>query len=292
MSRHTDAIRNYKNRLAERLFNVDADLARQLQSLKLDWFTILNQAEDTDTTEVFIYDEIGGSFGVDMTEFVRQIADVKTPRIVVRINSPGGSLFDAIAGYSALVQHPAHVVTRVDSLAASAASIIAMAGDEVEFMDGGQMMIHDVLGVEMGNARDMKAMSTFLDRQSDNIAALYAKRAGGEIKDWRERMLAETWYFASEAIDVGLADRVYTKPSKSGDSEGGSGGNDGNDDGTESTELDVDNVLAEFEALLARPHDLSNKDFKFKGRKQAPNPTLHSDVDDLLSAFDNGKAAQ
>jgi hypothetical protein len=128
--------------------------------------------------------------------FAEDLQAIDRSPINVRINSPGGSVFDAIAIYNALNHHPARSVTYVDGLAASAASVIAMAGDEIVMMPGSQMMIHDASAVHDGNAADMAKMGTFLDRQSNNIADLYRMRAGGDIAEWRDLMLAETWMFA------------------------------------------------------------------------------------------------
>src|SRR5690606_8034659 len=103
-------------------------------------------------------------------------------------------------------QHQAHVTVIVDSLAASIASVIAMAGDRVVMAKNATMMIHDGHGLSIGNAADMREMADLLDKVSDNIASVYAERAGGDVAEWRERMRAETWYSADEAVSAGLAD--------------------------------------------------------------------------------------
>ena len=188
-----------------------------LPSMKLPWYEIrsVRSADSTTVDEgpaevptIFIFDEIGGSFGIDSKQFALDLEQIDAPNIAVRINSPGGSLFDALAIYNALNHHPAHVTVYIDALAASAASLIAMAGDEIVMMPGSEMMIHDAAAVEDGNAADMAKMSTFLDRQSDNMADIYRMRGGGEAADWRQLMLAETWMFAGEAVAMGLADRA------------------------------------------------------------------------------------
>jgi HK97 family phage prohead protease len=185
-----------------------------LPGMKLPWFEIRNQAggDQAEPATVLIFDEIGGSFGVNAQDFAQALGEIDAPTIQVRINSPGGSLFDGIAIYNALNHHPARIEVYVDSLAASAASVIAMAGDEIVMMPGSQMMIHDAAAVQDGNAEDMAKMSTFLDRQSGNIADIYRLRAGGDATEWRDLMLAETWMFAREAVAMGLADRVEDPP--------------------------------------------------------------------------------
>jgi hypothetical protein len=117
-------------------------------------------------------------------------------------------VFDALAIHNALRQHKAKVHVIVDSLAASSASFIAMAGDKVTAMANAMLMIHDPWGLVIGNAADMRELADLLDKHGDNIAAIYARRAGGEISDWRQRMLDETWYLADEAYAAGLVDVV------------------------------------------------------------------------------------
>ncbi len=177
----------------------------ELREGRNDWYRISNQAADI--AEVFIYDEIG-YFGVTAADFVKDLRQITAGRIELHLNTPGGDSFDGIAIYNGLRDHPARVEVIVDALAASAGSFIAQAGDQVVMNRGSQMMIHDAWGLSIGNAADMAAMAELLDRQSDNIAAIYADRAGGTVGDWRELMRAETWFSADEAVEAGLADEV------------------------------------------------------------------------------------
>lgn len=266
MNKHTRALLDFKSRLYARIEMRDPTLAATLRDIRLDWYRISNVAEggeaETDSAEVYIYDEIGGSFGVDATEFIKELDALTVKHITVRINSPGGSLFDSIAIHNALVQHKAKILTRVDSLAASGASIIAMAGDEVEMMPGSQLMVHDALGFELGNQADMEAMARFLGLQSDNIADLYAGKAGGTRDEWRTRMLAETWMFAEEAIALGLADRVYTKPEEPEELV---------EEKAEEPEVEAKEELT-VQALLTYPHRVDNRGFRYAGRNAAPTP--------------------
>ncbi|SCK20134.1 ATP-dependent protease ClpP, protease subunit [Streptomyces sp. ScaeMP-e48] len=171
------------------------------------WYEIRNAA-DADEAELLIYDEIGGWWGNTPGEIVDELRAVTAPNLRVRINSPGGSVFDGIAIANAIRLHPANVTVQVDGIAASAASVIAMAGDRIVMTPQSQLMIHDAGGVCFGNAADMTEMAALLDIQSDNIADAYAERAGGTREEWRERMRAESWYLAQEAVDAGLADEV------------------------------------------------------------------------------------
>ncbi|WP_369070027.1 head maturation protease, ClpP-related [Kineococcus terrestris] len=164
------------------------------------------------TARVDLYDEIG-YFGVSARDFARDLQaleDVDT--IELHVSSPGGDVFDGIAITNALRQHPARVVATVDGLAASAASfIVAGSADEVVMARNSELMIHDAWGMAIGNAADMRKLADDLDRISNNIASMYADKAGGTVADWRDVMLAETWFSAEEAVEAGLADRVETK---------------------------------------------------------------------------------
>jgi ATP-dependent Clp endopeptidase proteolytic subunit ClpP len=170
------------------------------------WYRI--EAKSDDLAEVMLYDEIGGWWGTTAADFANDLSKVKAKNITLRINSPGGDVFDGLAIYNSLKQHSATVTARVEGLAASAASFIAMAGDTVQMCRGSMMMIHDAMGFGVGNAGDMRELADLLDKASDNIADLYAARVGGTVDGWREAMRAETWYTAREAVEAGLADEM------------------------------------------------------------------------------------
>ena len=159
---------------------------------------------------VFIYDEIGG-FGISAAQLVPQLAALDAAEIAVRLNSPGGDYFDGVAIANALAEHPGRILVHVDGLAASAASVIAMAGDEVVMHPGARMMIHDALTLTIGNAGDHTTTAALLDGVSADIAELYTARAGGEAGVWREAMRAESWYTADEAVRAGLAHRAVSR---------------------------------------------------------------------------------
>ena len=125
-------------------------------------------------------------------------------------------MFDGVAIANLLRAHPARTVAVVQGLAASAASFIAVACDEVVMAANATLMIHDAWGMCVGNAEDMLTMAATLDAVSDNIADFYAAKAGGERAEWREKMRAETWLTATAAVEVGLADRVEAFASSTG----------------------------------------------------------------------------
>ncbi|CAM3431938.1 head maturation protease, ClpP-related [Tsukamurella hominis] len=167
---------------------------------------------DTATTaEVFVYDSIDPDpwwGGIAARDFVRDLVALDVDEITVRINSPGGDVYDALAITNALRSHRARIVTVVEGLAASAASIIAMAGDEVVICRNAELMIHDARGACLGTGPEMAEYAVWLNKVSDNLATVYADRAGGTADEWRAAMHAETWYSADEAVEAGLADRV------------------------------------------------------------------------------------
>ena len=165
------------------------------------------------TATLRLYDPIdswGGWWGVSAKEFTAALDELpeSVTTIELLINSPGGDVFEGIAILNALRRHQARVVAVVEGLAASAASLIAVGADEVVMGRNAELMIHDAWGICIGNAEDMTDMAANLGRISDNLARVYADKAGGDMEQWRAAMRAETWYSDVEAVDAGLADRV------------------------------------------------------------------------------------
>ena len=165
-----------------------------------------------DELELDIYDVIGGDwFGEGVTAksikaLLDKAGDVR--RIVLRINSPGGSALDGVAIYNLLKQHKAPVKVYVDGIAASAASLVAMAGDEIVMGEGAFLMIHNAGGFVVGTSDDMLAMAEILQKLDGEYVKIYAKRAGIGADEARALQDAETWMTAEEAIAAGFADRM------------------------------------------------------------------------------------
>ncbi|PPF18275.1 peptidase [Rathayibacter sp. AY1A4] len=183
------------------------------------WFRIdpRNAVEEKQgsAADVFIYDEIGESFwggGISAQSMATELAALDVDELHVYINSPGGAAWDGIAIMNAIRRHKAQVTVHVDGLAASAASVIAMAGDRVVMSRGSQLMIHDASGGAYGNAELMDEVASILHKLSDSIADVYVGRAGGDRATWRAAMQAETWYTAEEAVAAGLADEWVDAP--------------------------------------------------------------------------------
>lgn len=168
------------------------------------WYRIAASATDA---EVWIYDEIG-DWGVTAMDFVAELRTIHAPTLTVHINSPGGSIFDGFAIYNALLSHPARVTTRVEGIAASAASFIAQAGDEIVAAEASSMMVHGGSGVCVGKAADMREMADLLDKLDGQMAAIYAQRTERPTAEWLEQMPSDTWYTSSEALAAGLVDRI------------------------------------------------------------------------------------
>ena len=173
-----------------------------------EWFRFSNHDVRTDEATVEIYDELG-HFGITAADFTAALDALpkSTKTINLRINSPGGSVFDGLTIANRLREHKATVNVTVDGVAASIASVIAMAGDHVTMARGSQMMIHNPSGLVMGGSADMRAMADLLDKVArDTIADAYMAKAGGAVDEWLARMAEETWFSGPEAVAVGLAD--------------------------------------------------------------------------------------
>lgn len=172
-------------------------------------------AKGENEAEVFLYeavvsDEAEAEFwgGVAPQPFVKALRGIKAETIHLRINSPGGSVFAARAIEQALREHPAKVVAHIDGLAASAATFIAMAADEIVISPGSLFMIHKAWSIAFGNADDMMETAGLLEKIDGTLVDTYAARTGGDkaqISDW---MAAETWFTADEAVQHGFADKV------------------------------------------------------------------------------------
>lgn len=164
-----------------------------------------------------LYDPIdswGDVWGVSAAEFVSALdaLPANTTQIRLHINSPGGEVFEAVTILNALRRHSAKVTAVVDGLAASAASMLAAGVDETVMAPNSTLMIHDAWGIVVGNAEDMRATAHVLDQLSNNVASIYAVKSGGTTEEWRQAMLAESWFTAEDAVTAGLADSIEAAP--------------------------------------------------------------------------------
>ena len=171
------------------------------------------------TTTLWIYDVIGEGLTPEEGITARLVRDSleglgQDDEIVVRINSPGGDVFEAVAIRSLLDQHPGKITVKVDGLSASAATMIQMAGDEIELASGSMVMIHEPWGLTIGDAAEHASQATALEKIAVNISEMYAARGEQDAAEFRALMQAETWLTADEAIQSGLADRIIETSAK------------------------------------------------------------------------------
>ena len=158
--------------------------------------------------ELYIYDIIG--YGDATPLAVRNAmsqSDASKP-LNVRINSEGGSAFDGFAIFNALKTHAAGVNVFVDGLAASAASVIAMAGSKIIMGPMSYLMIHEAWGGFIGNKRDFRKQAELLENIDNTSIEQYARRTKNEPEQVREWLEAETWWNAQQAVDMGMADEM------------------------------------------------------------------------------------
>lgn len=163
--------------------------------------------------EILLYDEIGpGYYGLlDGAWMAEQLRTAGPEPVRVRINSPGGSVFEGQAMYSLLRNHTPGVTITIDALAASAASFVAMAGDRIEIAENAMVMVHSASALEWGNAVAHEKIADLLTKVDEQLVAQYAARTKADPQQIRDWMAAETWMTAAEAVERGFADVIGTK---------------------------------------------------------------------------------
>lgn len=166
--------------------------------------------------QLHLYDAIGGWDGIMAIDVVNALADMSGP-LDIHINSGGGSIFEGSAIFNAIAGYTGGKKTAfIDGVAASAATFIMLACDEVVAAENAVGMVHDGAGIAMGTADDMRDLADVLDMLSDNIARVYARKTGGTAEEWRQIMRdGDTWYNAEEMVAAKLADRIIGAPEKS-----------------------------------------------------------------------------
>lgn len=177
---------------------------------------VLHLAKKNETeAEVFIYGDIGGYWdGVSAELFAKELARLDVDTINVRLNSGGGVIWEGIAIYNALVRHKAKVIVHIESIAASIASVIAMAGDEIKIHEGSRLMIHKPWSFAMGTSLDMRSEADLLDALESDIIDIYEARTEQERDNLAEWVGAETWLSAKDAVENGFADEVIPAKKK------------------------------------------------------------------------------
>jgi ATP-dependent Clp protease protease subunit len=173
------------------------------------WFEIKNKA---DKAEIWIYEQIGEDFwtgeGTTAKGFQKELAGIKASQIDLHINSPGGEVFDGITIYNLLKQHPATVTTYIDGLAASIASVIALAGDRVIMAANALYMIHNPWGFAAGDAPALRKLADTLDKVAGSMITTYMDKSKKNEDEIKSMLDAETWMTADEALEMGFIDQI------------------------------------------------------------------------------------
>lgn len=161
-----------------------------------------------DDTTITMYDMIGSdgwSEGVTAKRIGAALRSIGSRDVTVSINSPGGDFFEGLAIYNLLREHPHKVTVKVVGLAASAASVIAMAGDEIQVARSGFLMIHNAWSVVIGNRHDLRSAADVMDQFDASMAGLYSQASGMSKEEAAAMMDAETWMTGQAALDAGFA---------------------------------------------------------------------------------------
>ena len=163
------------------------------------------------SAELLIYDDIG-FWGKTAKTLIAEIEALgpDIARIDLRINSPGGEVFEALAIYNALQRVPSQVITHIDGLCASAATLVALGADEVRMADNAMFMIHEPWTVVSGDSDKLQKKAGVLDALAENIVNIYARKTGAEADTIRQWMRDETWINADEALEAGFIDQIET----------------------------------------------------------------------------------
>lgn len=169
------------------------------------WYTI--SAKKNSNAEIMIYEEIG-IWGISAKDFIKDLNALDVEKISLRLNTPGGSVFEGNAIYNALVRHKAKVTTYIDGLAASMGSIIALAGDEIHIADNGFYMIHNPSGFAFGDSEAMRERANLLDKLAEAMVRIYVDKTDLSEDEIIQAMNDETWYSASEAKENGFVDVI------------------------------------------------------------------------------------
>ena len=192
-----------------------AGVSSQLQPRALDrWQTGVRAAasDGSDERSISVYDVIGYDYwsgeGVTAKRIAGALRAMGKGPVTVNVNSPGGDMFEGLAIYNLLREHDGEVTIKVLGLAASAASIIAMAGDKVQIARAGFLMIHNAWVMAVGNRNDLADVAATLAPFDDAMASIYAARTGEDAKAMAKLMDAETWIGGEAAIEGGFADEL------------------------------------------------------------------------------------
>ena len=168
------------------------------------WYEINNSV---DVTDVYLFNDIG-TFGVSAQSFVEEIKEYEDKELAIHINSLGGEVFDGMAIYSIIQRRKAKTTVYIEGIAASIASVIALAADEVIMSENSLLMIHNAWGGTQGDASEMRKQADVLDKISNEIAEIYVKKTHLPYDEIVRMMSEETWLTAEEAVALGFVDSI------------------------------------------------------------------------------------
>lgn len=238
------------------------------------WNPGVRAAAADDNNDIGIFDVIGEDFwtgeGVTSKRVAAALRNIGPENdVTVNINSPGGDLFEGLAIYSLLKEHKGKVTVKVLSLAASAASIIAMAGDEIQIARAGFFMIHNAWTLAIGNRHDLRDLADFLEPLDRSMADVYSVRTEEPIETMQAMMDAESWIGGSDAVSDGFADSLLASDQIDAEA---------NVSGTKVAAKKLDIALAKAGLSRADRRQLLNE-YK-SGMRNAAGPGMHNAADD------------
>jgi len=172
---------------------------------KPDWYSI--NAVSDDEAEILLYDYIGWPYN-EAGDFVRALSELRQGKIVIRINSPGGDVFDAHAIHNAIKAHPSKPTTRIESLAASAASYISIAGSERQAYKNTMAMIHEPMTGMWGNQYELREVADILEQISGSMIEMYADNTNVGKRELKDMLKVETWMNAKAMKEKGFIDTI------------------------------------------------------------------------------------
>jgi ATP-dependent Clp protease protease subunit len=161
-----------------------------------------------DQAHVYLYDVIDAWWGASAKDLITALTEAGDRDVQLHINSPGGDVFEARAMASAIVAYPGRVTAHVDGLAASAATTVAVAAEEVRITEGGLFMIHNSWTIAWGNKGELRDTADLLEKVDGSIAADYVRRTGKAVDQVTAWMDDETWFSSAEALEHGFVDAV------------------------------------------------------------------------------------
>ena len=258
---------------------------------KPDWFKV--QAISDDETEIMIYDVIGWPF-ISADDFVRALADITAKTVTVRINSPGGDVWDGMAIFNALKTYNGKVVTRIEGIAASMASVIALAGKEVQAYANTMYMIHEPYAFTAGNQYSLRELADILEKMSGQMIDIYSSNASPGKREIAQMMKDEAWLTAKEAKEKGFIDTVL-------DGKGAKAqfdlsmfsnvpdGLDGSREGGELTEREIERALRDAGASRSFAKSVAVGRSAGNDGDQRDVESLKSSIKAMITTFQGGK---